>query len=117
MASDIASSRLRARSFSGSCSMPAAASSPPLESPFLVALDVVLEVNAGLERPVGLLRLVLEVDLGERQSHILGVASVTRVAMCHACDDDIAHLDDEELLLALARLAMGDRRFLQVHTG
>src|SRR3954454_11103519 len=101
MASDIASSKLRARSFSGNCSMPAAASSPPLESPFLVALDVVLEVNARLERPVGLLRFVLEVDFGKRQRHVLRVATVARVAVCHARDDDVAHLDDQEFLLAL----------------
>ena len=36
--------------------------------------------------------------------------------MHDAGDDDIVHLDDEVLLLALARLAMGDGGFLQVLT-
>ena len=35
-------------------------------------------------------------------------------AMHDAGDDDVVHLDDEVLLLALARLAMGDGGFLQV---
>ena len=44
---------------------------PAARLAFLVALDVVLEVDAGIERAVGLLRLVFEVDLGELQRDVL----------------------------------------------
>ena len=70
------------------CSIPchglacATARSPPLLR-FLVGLDVVLEMDARIERSIGLLRPVLEVDLGERQAHVLRAALVT-VALCHA---------------------------------
>src|SRR5438045_3413293 len=103
-ASDTASSRLRARS------------APPPGLPVLVGLDVVLEVNSGIERPVRLLRPVLEIDLCERQAHRLHL-TLFAVAARHAGDDEVVHLEDEELVLALARLPMSDRRFLQVHAG
>ena len=38
----------------------------------LVRLEVVLEVDAGVERAIGLLRPVLEVDLRKDQAHDLG---------------------------------------------
>ena len=37
----------------------------------LVRLDVVLEMDAGIQGPVGFLRLVLEVDLGEPERDVL----------------------------------------------
>ena len=36
--------------------------------------------------------------------------------MCDTSDDYVVHLDDEELLLRLTCLPMGDCRFLQVRT-
>ena len=60
----------------------------------------------GVERAVGLLRLVFQVDLGELQRDALRrgrrIAGAARV---DAGDDDVVHLDDQELLLALAGLA------------
>src|SRR6266699_1636434 len=109
-ASDTASSKLRARSSLDKCSVPA-----PLGLPLLVGLDVVLEVNSCIERPVRLLRLVLKIDLCERQAHGLHL-TVFAVVACHGGDDQVVHLEDEEVLLALARLPMSDRRVLQVHT-
>src|SRR6266542_1672013 len=125
MAIDTASSMLRARSLvdKGSILCISRALAPvvdrgtrSLELPFLVGLDVVLEVNARIERPVGLLRFVFEIDFGKCQTHVLRLAALT-VAQFHARDDHIVHLEDEELLLALARLTMGDRRFLDMHAG
>ena len=66
--------------------------------------------------PSGFCGLYWKSTLANVRRHVLRVATVARVAVCHARDDDVAHLDDQELLLALAGLAMGDRRFLQVHT-
>src|SRR6266545_3435610 len=117
---DIASSRLRARSSGGngstSHSRGRQTGTRRLELPFLVGLDVVLEVNAGIERPVRLLRLVFEINLGKRQTHVLRQAALA-VALCHARDDHVVHLEDEEILLALPRFPMGDRRILDMHTG
>src|SRR5215471_14425651 len=39
---------------------------------FLVPLDVVFEVHAGVERAVRLLRLILQIDFGELQRDVLG---------------------------------------------
>src|SRR6266508_7007227 len=84
MAIDTASSRLRARSLVDkssilciSCALAPVVDrgTPSLELPFLVGLDVVLEVNAGIERPVRLLRLVFEINLGKRQTHVLRQAA------------------------------------------
>src|SRR5262245_43567272 len=84
---------------------------------FLLRLDVVLEVDARLERTVRLLRLVLEIHLREREADLLGGAAAVAVrARRHARDDDVGHLDHEELLLAFSRLAVGDRRVLEVMT-
>src|SRR5882757_5709104 len=105
----IASSRLRARSFPGNPS-PATATCGLVELRFLVALDVVLEVNSGIEGAVRLLRPVLEIDLCERQAHGLHLMAAAVVLVQHAGDDHIVHLDDEDLLLTLAGLAVGDRR-------
>ena len=40
---------------------------------FLVGFEVVLEMNSGVERPIGLLRLVFHVYFGKRQAHGLRV--------------------------------------------
>src|SRR5262245_51286334 len=82
-----------------------------------VGFEVELEMNPRIERPVGLLRLVLPVDLGKLQidglrSRRLAVGG----ALYDAGDDDIVHLDDEEFLLPLARLPKRDRSILQVLT-
>src|SRR5215471_2027815 len=103
MATATASSSVRARSVS-------AVLRP------LAGLEVVLEVNAGTERAVGLLRLVLHVDLGERQADRLG-AAVAAVRVCQRRDDHVVHLDHEELLLALSGLAVRDRCLLQMDAG
>src|SRR6266540_1848023 len=81
-----------------------------------VGLEVVLEMNPWLERPIGLLRLVLEVDLGKSQTHVLRGRLVTGTAMCDAGDDDVIHLDDEVFLLTLTGFPMGDCRVLQMRT-
>src|SRR5260221_6876806 len=96
-ASETASSRLRARS-----------------SLDLVGPDVVLEVDSGIERPIRLLRLVFEIDLRERQAHVLRL-TLSAVSVLHGGDDYVVHLEDEKILLALAGLAMRDRRFPYVH--
>ena len=80
----------------------------------LVGLDVELEMNPRIEGAVGILRLVLEVDLGKRQTHVLRSRPAAAVAERDAGDDDVVHLDDEVLLLAFARLAVRDGGFLQV---
>src|SRR5690242_13389953 len=79
----------------------------------LLGLEVVLEVNAGVEGPICFLRLVLDVDLGEGEAHRFG-AGVAAVGIGQGGDDHVVHLDDEELLLSLPRLAMRDRRLLQM---
>src|SRR4051812_22624670 len=48
----------------------------PLGLRFLVRFQVVLEVNARIERAVGLLRLVLHVDLREGEAHCLRTVPV-----------------------------------------
>src|SRR5688500_18985954 len=85
--------------------------------PFLVGLEVVLEMNADVGRSIGLLRPVFEVDLGKRQAHGFrsGLPAVAR--MRDASDDDVVHLDDEEFVLAFACLPMRDGRFLEVRSG
>ena len=55
-------------------------------------------------------------DFCESDTHGLRASAPGIVAVGHTRDDHVAHLDDEELLLALARFPMGDRRFLDVHT-
>ena len=80
--------------------------------PLLVGLDVVLEVNAGTERSIGMLRSVFEIDFGERQTHTLRIAALGTVAVCDAGDDHVVHLDDEEFVLPLTCFPMRDRRFL-----
>ena len=86
---------------------------------FLLGLDVVLEVNAGVERPVRLLRLVL--DSRPWRTPARRSPTCRAVAALPPCvtlgDDDVVHLDDQEFLLALAGLALGDRRFLDVLAG
>src|SRR6185312_1084174 len=92
-------------------------SSPPPEDGALAGLvgfEVVLEMNAGIGRSVSLLRTVLEVDLGKCKTHGLRRGPRVVASMHDAGDQDIVQLDDEELLLALARLAMGDGGFLQM---
>src|SRR4029077_4337498 len=71
-------------------------------------------MNPCIERPIGLLRLVFEVDLGKRQTHGLRPRLATGVAICDTGNDNVIQLDDEVLLLALARLSMRDGRVLQV---
>jgi predicted TPR repeat methyltransferase len=84
----------------------------------LVRLDVVLESDAGIERAVGLLRLVFEVHLGETQRDAFRRGGrVAGARQRDARDDDVVHLDDQELLLAFAGLARRDRRFFDVLTG
>src|SRR5262244_951853 len=88
-------------------------------TPFLadfVGLDVELEMNPGVEGAVGLLRLELPVDLGKLQAHRLRSRLAAGGALYHAGDDDVVHLDDEELLLPFARLPKCDGGFLQVLT-
>src|SRR5262245_61804524 len=85
---------------------------------FLVALDVVLEVHACVERSVLLLRLVFEIDFRELYRDVLGGSCpIAGAARGHRGDDHVGHLDDQVLLLALAGLAHGDRRVLDVLTG
>src|SRR5262249_58368623 len=73
-------------------------------------------MNPRIEGPVSLLRLELPVDLGELQAHGLRSPLAAGGALHHASDDDVAHLDDEELLLPFARLPKCDGGFLQVRT-
>src|SRR5262249_59121948 len=84
---------------------------------FLLGLEVVLEVDAGVERTVRLLRLVLHVDLRKGEADVLVRAVGAVAAVRHARHDDVVHLDDEELLLPLARLAVRDGGVLQVDAG
>src|SRR5512134_682032 len=107
MASVTASSSVSSRVVVSGCSMAvraAAAHSPAVgggdDLEDLVVLEVVLEVDTGVQGSIRLLRLVLEVYLGERQAHGLrNRASGTTVG--DAGDDDVFQLDDEVLLLGL----------------
>src|SRR5688500_12140896 len=56
-------------------------------------------------------------DLGERQAHALRRRFATRTTMRDARDEDVVHLDDEELLLVPPGLAMCDGGVLEVRTG
>ena len=67
--------------------------------------------------PSGLLRLVLHVHLRKGDAHVFRRAVAAAAAVGHAGDDDVVHLDDEELLLSLARLANRDRPVLQMDAG
>ena len=87
---------------------------PEAELRFLLGLDVVLEVNAGIERAILLLRFVFDGDFGERQTHILRMAAVAAATVRHAGDDDVVQLDDHELVLDLAGLPMRNRRVFHV---
>src|SRR6266508_2737780 len=113
MATDTASSSVSARSLLAGCSIHKEAA--PNAVLHLVGLEVELEVNSGIERAVGLLRLVFDVDLRKHQADRLRTPAVAAVRVCQSGDDHIVHLDDEELLLPLTCLAVCDRRFLQVH--
>src|SRR6185312_5717191 len=96
-------------------SAPAAPTVPPLSD--LVGLQVELEVQPLVQRAVGPLRLVLEVYLGELQAHGLGIWLVFGARVSDSGNRHVIQLDDEEFLLPLARLAVGDRRVLDVLSG
>src|SRR5262245_16685251 len=83
-ATDIASSRLRGRSLLWR------------ELADLVGLQVELEDDGGVESAVGLLRLVLEIDLGECEGHALHAPVRAGVGVGDARHDHVVHLDDEE---------------------
>src|SRR5919109_685738 len=109
-ATDTASSSVRARSLLGRCSIHRGSAegrgrAPLLGLPLLVGLEVVLEVNSGIERAIGLLRSVLDIDLRKRQANGLHTVAVAAVGVRHRGDDHVVHLDDEELLLAIPCLA------------
>src|SRR5687768_17176639 len=84
--------------------------------PFLVGLDVVLEVDAGFERAVRLLRLVLEVDVRALHRHAFH-RMLAAAGRLHAGDQDLLHLDNQVILLPFAGLARGQGGFLDVLTG
>src|SRR5262245_47023509 len=73
-------------------------------------------MNPCIKGSVRLLRLELPVDLGKLQIHRLRSHLAAGGALYHAGDDDVVHLDDEELLLPFARLPKCDGGFLQVLT-
>src|SRR5262245_17576686 len=112
MASATASSSVSSRVGASDCSMVCRAGPASLTARAGLAdfagLDVELEMNPGVERPVGLLWLVLEIDLGKRQAHGLRRRLSGGAAVCHAGDDDVFHLDAEELLLGLPCYSVGD---------
>src|SRR4051812_36239124 len=83
---------------------------------FLVRLDVVLEVHTGVDGAVFLLRLVLDVDRPELDRHALH-RMLAAARRGHARNEHVLHLDDQVVLLALARLAGDQRGFLDVLTG
>src|SRR6478752_4457833 len=87
---------------------------PPLTD--LVGLQVELEVQPWVERSVEQLRLVLEVHLGKLQADGLGVWLVLGAGVADGGDRHVVQLDDEVFLLAFARLAVGDRRVLDVQS-
>ena len=74
-------------------------------------------MNPRIERPIGLLRLVFEVDLGKRHGHAFRIRLAAGSAMRDAGDDDVIQLDDQVLVLALAGLSMGDGRVFDVCPG
>src|SRR6478609_6995215 len=96
-------------------SAPAAPTVPPL--PDLVGLQVELEVQPWVERSVLPLRPVLEVHLGELQADGLGVWLVLGAGVADGDDRHVVKPDDEVILLPFARLAVGDRRVLDVQAG
>src|SRR4029450_4795008 len=120
IANETASSSVNSRvdDSDGSMSCPARSSAPTPNAVLadFVGLDVELEMNPRIEGAVSLLRLELPVDFGELQAHGLRSRLATGGALHHASDDDVAHLDDEELLLPFARLPKCDGGFLQVLT-
>src|SRR6478736_6109668 len=95
-------------------SAPSAPTVPPL--PDLVGLQVELEVQPWVERSVLPLRPVLEVHLGELQADGLGVWLVLGAGVADGGDRHVVKPDDEVILLAFARLAVGDRRVLDVQS-
>src|SRR5688572_21883191 len=86
-------------------------------SALLVRLQVVLEDDGGVEKAVGLLRLVFEMDLGELDRHRLGSQLTARVFVGDAGDDHVVHLDDQIFVLSLAGFALRDHRFRQMFPG
>jgi hypothetical protein len=85
--------------------------------PLLVGLEVVLEVKARIEGSIRLLRTVFDIDLRKGQAHGLNRTGFGAVGVRNGGDEHVVHLDDEELLLALAGLPKGDRRLFHVLTG
>src|SRR4051794_788532 len=83
MATDTASSSVSARSLLAGCSIPRPAS----DVLHLIGLEVVLEVNSRIERAVGLLRLVFDIDLRKRQADRLRTVAVSTVGVCQGSDD------------------------------
>ena len=67
-----------------------------------MGLEVVLEVDSCIERPVLLLRPVLQCDLRKGEAHVLGIA-VAAAPVSDARDQDVIELDDEVLALPFAR--------------
>src|SRR5665647_2807987 len=83
----------------------------------LLRLEVVLEMEPDVQRAIWFLRLVLEVNLREREHDALdGGAPLGTDARGDARHEDVRHLDDEVFLLALAGLADRDRRITDVLT-
>ena len=76
-------------------------------------------MDAGVERAVGLLPLVLHVDLGEVEGHLIRRDDVTALGSARLvrADQNVLHLDHEVLLLALPGLARGERGVLDVLPG
>src|SRR5262245_63301738 len=80
----------------------------------LVSLDIEVEMNPGVELPVRLLGLELPIYFGEHQVHGLRPSIAAGITLCDAGNDDLVHLDDEEVFLPFASLAECDGGFLQV---
>src|SRR5262249_20454356 len=82
----------------------------------LVGLDVPAGLDGGVEGAVGLLRLVGELDPGEVHGDLVGGddVAVARAAGLVAADQQLGHLDAEDLLLLLAGLAADQRALLDV---
>src|SRR5215210_1754688 len=97
--SSVSARSLLARSFIHQRLGEPSARGRPLGLRHLVGFEVVLEVNAGIERTVGLLRSVLHVDLRKRQAHGFSTLPVSAFGVHHRGDDYVVHLDDEELVL------------------
>src|SRR5688572_20398685 len=71
-----------------------------------------------IERPIGLLRLVFQVDFGALEGDALGsAAAIPRGLWVHAGNEDVVHLYDEIFLLPFAGLPNRDDPILDVLTG